>query len=179
MRVFFDSEFTGLRQNTTLISIAFVAETGEKLYIEFNDYDKSNIDEWIQTNVIDNLWSAVDKLFWEQGATYHCVSQTEAASLIREWLMGFNEEIVMWGDCLAYDWVLFCELYGGALYIPSCVNYMPLDICTLMSINGINSDTSRKQLSKYNGNQHNALSDAIMIKMCFDYINEYHLKLKL
>ena len=59
-KVFFDCEFTGLHQNTTLISIGLIAETGQTFYAELTDYDKSQIDEWLQTNVIDNLalWDA-------------------------------------------------------------------------------------------------------------------------
>ena len=48
MKIFFDTEFTGLHKNTTLISIGLVAENGDKIYAELNDYDKSQIDEWLQ-----------------------------------------------------------------------------------------------------------------------------------
>ena len=41
-KVFFDTEFTGLQQDTDLISIGFVAEDGEELYIELNG-DKMSI----------------------------------------------------------------------------------------------------------------------------------------
>ena len=54
-KIFFDTEFTGLHQNTTLISIGLIAETGQTFYAERTDYDKSQIDEWLQTNVIENL----------------------------------------------------------------------------------------------------------------------------
>ena len=55
MKIFFDTEFTGLHQHTTLISIGLIAEDGRKFYAEFNDYDKSQVDEWMQENVINNL----------------------------------------------------------------------------------------------------------------------------
>jgi uncharacterized protein YprB with RNaseH-like and TPR domain len=32
MKIFFDTEFTGLRQHTTLISIGMVAEDGREVY---------------------------------------------------------------------------------------------------------------------------------------------------
>ena len=54
-KIFFDTEFTGLHQNTTLISIGLVAETGQTFYAELTDYDKNQIDDWLKTNVIDNL----------------------------------------------------------------------------------------------------------------------------
>ena len=54
-KIFFDTEFTGLHQNTTLISIGLISDCGKTFYAEFNDYDKSQIDDWLQTNVINNL----------------------------------------------------------------------------------------------------------------------------
>ena len=175
MRVYFDSEFTGLHQNTTLISIAFVAENGKKLYIEFTDYDRTQINEWIQANVIDNLWSTIRPIPWQEDVEYYFLSKKEAVHVIRDWFSNFEDEVEMWGDCLAYDWMLFCELFGGAMYIPNIISYIPLDLSTLMAINGIDPDVSRKELSKFNGNQHNALSDATMIKLCYEYIESYYL----
>lgn len=55
MRLFFDAEFSGLRKDTTLISIGIVSEDGKKFYAEFTDYDESQCDEWIKENVINNL----------------------------------------------------------------------------------------------------------------------------
>ena len=54
MRIYFDTEFTGLHQRTTLNSIGLISETGKTFYGEFADYDKTQIDEWIQKDVIDN-----------------------------------------------------------------------------------------------------------------------------
>ena len=42
MKIFFDTEFTGLHKNTTLISIGLVAENGKKFYAEFNDAKDDN-----------------------------------------------------------------------------------------------------------------------------------------
>jgi len=35
-RIFFDTEFTGLHKDTTLISIGLIAEDGRTFYAEFN-----------------------------------------------------------------------------------------------------------------------------------------------
>ena len=55
MKLFFDMEFTGLRQNTTPISIGIVSEDGKRFYAEFTDYDESQCDDWIKENVIKKL----------------------------------------------------------------------------------------------------------------------------
>ncbi len=54
-KVFFDCEFTGLHQGTTLISIGLVSDCGKTFYAELTDYDKSHIDDWLQEIVINNL----------------------------------------------------------------------------------------------------------------------------
>ena len=55
MNIFFDTEFTGLHKNTTLISIGLISETGKTFYAEFTDYNNTQIDNWIENNVINNL----------------------------------------------------------------------------------------------------------------------------
>lgn len=55
MNLYFDTEFTGLHKNTTLISIGIIADDGKEFYGEFTDYDESLLDDWIKKNVIANL----------------------------------------------------------------------------------------------------------------------------
>lgn len=52
---FFDTEFTGLQKDTTLISLGIVADNGKKFYAEFTDFNWDYVDEWIQKNVLDNF----------------------------------------------------------------------------------------------------------------------------
>jgi len=174
MRIFFDSEFTGLHQKTTLISIGFVAENGHTFYAEFTDYDKSQVDDWIQANVINNLFITD----WYTEECYnpyekHVIFKGDVASnelALSHWLKGFEEKIEIWSDCLAYNWVLFNQLYGGALKIPEFIHYIPFDICTLFKIKGIDPDINREEFAdfKENSKKHNALWDAKVIKGCYE-----------
>jgi len=54
VQVFFDTEYTREGQNTTLISIGLVTEH-HSLYIEFNDYDERQTDQWLRKNVLNKL----------------------------------------------------------------------------------------------------------------------------
>lgn len=54
-KIFLDSEFTGFSKDSTLISIGLVTEDNIGFYAEFTDYDKMQIDDWLQTNVLNNL----------------------------------------------------------------------------------------------------------------------------
>lgn len=177
MKVFFDCEFTGLHQNTTLVSIGLVAEDGRSFYAELEDYDRSQVDEWIQENVIDNLILASPPRNLPADACY--LGNREIVRLaLTDWLSRF-EVVEMWGDCLAYDWVLFCELFGGAFNIPKNVYYIPFDLATILRIrmqfdSSFDPDTNREELAGLpsNKNKHNALHDARVIKACFEGLTE-------
>lgn len=171
-KIFFDTEFTGLHQNTTLISIGLISECGKTFYAELTDYDKSQIDDWLKENVIDNL--ILDE--YENGltGTYNknevkfVGSQVFLKELLVNWLSQF-EEIEIWSDCLSYDWVLFNQIFGHAFNIPKNVYYIPFDICTLFYAKGIDADIRREVFASMSeGSQkHNALWDAKVIRQCF------------
>lgn len=67
MNLFFDTEFSGLRRDTTLISLGIVAKDGRKFYAEFMDYDISQVTDWIAENVIVNLF--LDKIYYDTPET--------------------------------------------------------------------------------------------------------------
>ena len=180
-KIFFDCEFTGLHQNTSLISIGLVAETGETFYAELTDYNKSQIDDWLQDNVIANLLIKENSTVGlDYPNTRIVIGAIPSVKLyLTEWLSKFGE-IEIWSDCLSYDWVLFNQIFGHAFNIPDNVYYIPFDICTLFKVVGIDPDISREEFSEYPGEskKHNALHDAIVIKMCFDkVVNLYKLDL--
>lgn len=170
-KVFFDTEFTGLHQGTTLISIGLISECGKTFYAEFTDYDKSQIDEWLTENVISKLMfngktgSGGNALSNFYGDTSYIKSE------LSHWLNQFDR-VEMWSDCLAYDWVLFNQIFGHAFNIPKNVYYIPFDICTLFKAKGIDPDISREKFgcSEHYSEmpKHNALWDARVIKMCYE-----------
>ncbi|MBK7362752.1 MAG: 3'-5' exoribonuclease [Micavibrio sp.] len=197
-KIFFDTEFSGLHKNTTLISIGLVSECGKSFYGEFTDFDKSQIDEWLQKNVIDNL-IMTDKITascgsWEKWLSektnfanalsftlaekdmsdFQCIGANPMVrNRLEKWLAQF-EKIEMWSDCLAYDWVLFNNIWGHAFAIPKNIYYIPFDICTLFKEKGIDPDISREDfISDFStsedilhGKKHNALYDAYVIRDC-------------
>jgi len=177
MRIFFDTEFTGLHQKTTLISIGLVSDDGKTFYAELRDYDNSQVDEWIQTNVINNTsylkeFGNMDEATKCYDTVYMPISDKKhLAEDLKEWLSQFDT-VEMWSDCLAYDWVLFNDIFGHAFNIPKNVYYIPFDICTLMKIKGIDPDINREEYAQINGNKHNALHDAKVIKACYEKLTQ-------
>jgi hypothetical protein len=109
-KLFLDTEFTGLHQNTTLISLALVADNGEEFYAEFTDYDKSQVDTWVQKNVIDHLF--LTRGSTSQGALVLQGNEQEITWALKEWLKRFPGGTEVWTDVGAYDWFLFRELFN-------------------------------------------------------------------
>lgn len=198
MRLFMDTEFTGLHKHTHLISIGIVSEDGRTFYAEFNDYPESQVDEWIRKNVIENLIMELPKEgedepyvrsrhkknvpLSEEWSIKMRGNKEQIAKELREWLSQF-EKAEIWSDCLAYDWVLFCDLFGGAMNLPENICYVPFDISTLMKIKGVDPDIKREEFAEgwydFLGkgidlrilNKHNALWDALTIKACYDKLS--------
>ncbi len=174
-KCFFDTEFTGLHQKTTLISICLIAEGGRKFYAEFTDYDKNQVDEWLQKNVVDKLYLTDS----DKGRRFEDCRIKGDTEMIRNelerWLSQFDL-VEMWSDCLSYDWVLFCQLFGHAFKIPKSVYYIPFDICTMFKLKGIDPDINREDFAKeiltrenfQAGPKHNAHWDATVIKACYE-----------
>lgn len=172
-KVFFDLEFTGLHQSTTMISIGLVSECGKKFYAEAWDYDKLQIDYWLEHNVIKNLlYKNLPKegvIGEKNGNTTTIYGNSRSISKgLLDWLEQF-EEVEMWSDCLAYDWVLFRNLFKETESFPSNVVYIPFDISTLFHLKNIDPDINREKFSEMLGNvkKHNALWDAEVIKACY------------
>lgn len=176
MKVFFDCEFTGLHQNTTLISIGCVAENRREFYAELTDYDDSQINEWLRDNVLSNLnYKSGQNWAYTDGAhTGRQGDQAYIANELKKWFKSLlelsgDDTIEIWSDVLAYDWVLFCELLGRALFLPDYIYYIPFDIATLFKIQGVDPDIDREKFAGLSGGKaHNALWDAKVIKACYE-----------
>lgn len=180
MEVSMDMEFTGLHQRTTLISLALVDENGFKLYLEFMDYDTEQVDDWLTENVIKHLWDhQIPDMFIDDYSNgileYRKCNRAAAKTYIAAWLEKY-ESVYFYGDCLAYDWMLFCELFGGALFIPTNIYYIPFDICTSFMEKGIDPDINREEFASLelsNASKHNALWDAMVIAACRRKLDSY------
>jgi hypothetical protein len=172
-KVYFDTEFTGLHKNTTLISIGLISQCGKSFYAELTDYDKTQVDDWLSENVISNMkfnhlpggGIVVDNSLdsYEIKANKKSVAQH-----LEKWLKQFGD-VEMWSDCLSYDWVLFCDLWGHAFSVPKNVYYIPFDISTTLKENGIDPDINREEYAfgdtPKHAEKHNALWDAKVIKI--------------
>lgn len=186
MKIFFDTEFTGLHKNTTLISIGLIDEDGRTFYAEFSDYDDLQVDEWINNNVIKHLkWS-------KEGPTENFVNINDSGwevygdtvyikEALKYWLTKYDS-VELVSDVCHYDMVLFIDIFGDAFCLPDTVNPACHDINQdIAKYYGISEkeafDKSREEIAaeyrEVKGNKHNALYDAKVIKVIYAGLNGF------
>ena len=173
-RLFLDCEFTALKQDTSLIALALYKDDQCHFYAEFNDYEVQTGNSWVEDNVLSKLSfkNAHEVFISEKQIIEMKSSKSLIVGHLKKWLNEFRE-VEIWGDVPVYDWMLFCELFGGSLNLPENVFYSPFDLATLAKIKGMEPDFSRyefaaKFLSESEQTmQHNALIDAKVECLCY------------
>ena len=128
MKLFFDTEFTGLHKNTTLISLGIIAENEECFYATFTDYDKSQVNDWIQENVLDKLELSADIL--SKYNVYEITgNKEEVKEALLDWIGTLDDtyfELV--SDVCHYDMMLFIDIFGTAFDLPEYISPACYDI---------------------------------------------------
>lgn len=183
MRLFFDTEFTGLHKNNTLISIGLISDDKKHtFYAELTDYDESQCDDWIQLHVIDKLTYRYNDPFKSvfkhpDGTEDYRMKGTkqEVSDYVLEWLRKFKE-VEFWGDCVAYDWLLFIDLIGMGKPMrkmpKNFVSYQAFDVFTVLKLKGYNAKDNRHIILDLDDGvgQHNALYDADITRQLYNKI---------
>lgn len=186
--LFFDTEFTGLRKDTTLISLGIVSEDGKKFYAEFTDYDEKQCDDWIKNNVINNLHlggmgDGISDIDEEPSGIMVRGNKNYVEKELKEWLSQFDSIHFVSDEC-HYDFVLLIDLITGgktALDLPDNISKTCYDIDSditkyyriweeeefSMSREEIVLDLCGHEIE---GVKHNALHDAEMIKAIWEEI---------
>lgn len=190
MLLFFDMEFTGLRQNTTPISLGIVSEDGKKFYAEFADYDESQCNDWIKENVIKNLKLAgmgVGVSDTDENPPLRIVmgDKRYIRQEANEWLRQFNK-IQFVSDVCHYDFVLLIDLLtngGTALDLPENISAvchdLNMDIARHFHVSDLEAfDMSREQIMNdlcgpenvVTGDKHDSLYDADVMRAIYEEI---------
>lgn len=204
-KLFLDTEFTGLHQKTSLISLGIVSECGKIFYAEFTNFDISQVvnDDWLKEFVFKQLrFIKLDKKStyldfnkdeidvttetYDNENVWLCHGNTKGIKKELEKFLSKFEQVEIWSDTLAYDWVLFCNIFGHAFNIPKNVYYIPLDINVLLHLQG-DADVNREEFVSENMDlcgfkdcpktvsnfgKHNALWDAFIIKCCYEILEK-------
>lgn len=151
MRIFFDTEFTGLVSNCKLISIGFVDETGDRsFYAELSD-------TWSSSDLGDFAAQTVVPLLDGQASL---VSMAELRQRLTAWFAGFDRSVRLATDSLAWDWRWMQEIYSSADTWPVNVEKRPL-LLTMNYLLDFDEFESAVESAFANGlRRHHALDDA-------------------
>lgn len=182
MKIFFDTEFTGLHKDTTLISIGLISEDRRTFYAELTDYDDKQCDDWIKENVIDHLNMLKPISDRKYIPNYHVGTRDDIATALENWFKQFNQ-VELVSDVCHYDMVLLIDLFGSAFDLPdnvsaSCYD-INQDIARYYKINQAEAfDKSREDILwdrwkdiAVSGDKHNALYDAKVIREIYQIVN--------
>lgn len=186
MNIYFDTEFTGLHKNTTLISIGLVDENNRTFYAEFTDFDQSQVNDWILENVIEHLICNKPENRGKRGTSIFgdktiVVGEKQLIKTeLENWLSEYDD-VQLVSDVCHYDMVLFIDIFGDAFSIPKNVSAVCYDINQdIAKYNKYSNreafDESRenfigRQGITINGDKHNSLYDAMVIKEIYHIIN--------
>lgn len=197
MNLYFDTEFTGLQKDTSLISLGIISEDGHCFYAKFTDYNQKQVNDWIKENVLAKL-----ELSKEITDLYDVYEVEGTKEEIREALLYWLGELDdthfdLVSDVCHYDMILFIDIFGGAFDLPEFISPACYDInqdiyyssTNMAQAFDVNRETLLKELVENSiddiyyemlpilelsdESKHNSLYDAIIIKALyemFDYM---------
>lgn len=156
MKYYLDTEFIDDGKTVELISIGVVAEDGREYYAINNEADLSKASEWVATHVVNHLPDKADKS-WKSRAT------------IRDELLQFLVHgglPTIYGWFSAYDFLVFCQLWGTMMSLPRQLPHFFVDLRTIMEDRNIVGIPRPKQ----SGQAHKAIDDARWTKEMHEWI---------
>ena len=164
---------------TELISIGIVCEDGREYYAICNEFDADAAwkEQWVRCNVLAPLHAEMCPMQGPHARRhhYHQFELFQAKSI--KWMLGFTgqshysiKEGVMrflkddpspefYGYFSDYDWVVFCQLFGRMVDLPSHFPMYCRDLKQMMDERGLGDDWKRSNCPDP-ANEHNALADA-------------------
>lgn len=151
IRVFFDTEFSGLVTEPRLISMGLVAEDGERtFYAELSDtWNPSDCDDFVRKAVIPRL----------EGGTCR-MGFAELGQRLTAWLEGFNAPVQLATDSQAWDWPWIQEIFHEIGAWPANLDGQPL-LLTMNYLNDYNAFMDAVENAFVSGlRRHHALDDA-------------------
>jgi len=182
-RIYLDTEFEGLYKDAKLISLGLVSDDGKELYVEFNDIEVDKQDDWIKQNVLANTvyygGKNVDTITNE--FNYFVGNKEQINGVLRNWLSQFDKVQIV-SDVCHYDFVQFIDIFGTAFDLPKNVSAschdINQDIATYYYITDEEAfNVGREDILNDNGiildgEKHNALYDAKVIKEIYNIVND-------
>lgn len=182
MKYFLDTEFieSAERKTIDLISIGIVSEDGRKYYAISNEFDPEKASDWVTENVLSKL-PPKPGIFNPAEASIRELSESKAwksREQIKQELLDFitpdEKGIEFWAGWAAYDWVVFCWIFGCMIDLPDGFPYYCNDVIQWLNQLGLTRDF----LPPEPENAHNALDDAQWVKDAYKILERYSVENK-
>ena len=185
-RFFIDTEFVeaGAGSPIYLLSIGIVAEDGREYYSQLH-YDKyPDVSDWVARNVLPSLRHFNMGTRGRSCVRADATSQDRVSAKCREsdcpWrgIYSIRHEVKtfcnsdtygtpeFWGYFSDYDWVVFCQIFGSMVHLPSGWPMYCHDLKQLCDALG-NPD-----LPEQVGAEHHALADARWNRDVWHFLND-------
>jgi len=158
---FLDTEFHEDGRIIDLISIALVSDETEYYAVALDGWTRDQCNPWVKENVLPKLPPNSDPA-WR--------TRARIAHEITDLFMGDKPEV--WGYFAAYDWVVFCQLFGKMIDLPKGFPMYCRDLKQEMGRLGLKKENLPASL-QHQTNQHNALSDARWNRDLWRYLQTY------
>lgn len=163
MKYFLDTEFIEYPGHIELISIGIVGDNGTELYCVNQDADLSKASDWVIKNVLDKMPEYNKETNTLTNHTANC----KPLYLIKDEILGYtyqkNKDKInkcdFYGYYSAYDWVVFCWIFGTMKDLPKGYPMYCIDLKQMMDEKGLSKEWKRKHHPDPEG-EHNALIDA-------------------
>lgn len=119
MNYYLDTEFDEDGKTIELISIAIVCEDGRQLHAVSSEFDPTRCNDWVKANVLPHLPDSTPECRWR--------TRQEIRDAVRTFV-GDDPSPVFWAYYAAYDWVVFCQLFGTMVKLPDGFPMMCMDL---------------------------------------------------
>lgn len=170
MKYFIDLEFIeqGHKKPIHLISIGIIAEDGRKYYAVDKDCPFWESSAWVWDNVLTPM--GVERRSGENCMVPVNPEVFKSRVKIKQDILDFvgDDTPEFWGEWSAYDWVVFCQIFGAMIDLPTgwpmrCRDVVQWCVDDL----GLSTDDWPKSL-EVDGN-HNALLGAATVKARWEW----------
>lgn len=177
MKYFYDTEFHEDGKTIDFISIGIVCiDTGEEYYAVSDEFDTRRVakNDWLMTNVMNSIdhdqFITYDRDGFPAVRDIHVTdraakSKNQIAMDIAHFVGG-DRAPEFWAWFSAYDHVCLAQLFGKMIDLPDKIPMYTNDIRTLMDL----TKTKHSQMPKQPEGHHNALADARMNVVRYNYL---------
>ena len=155
-RFYIDTEFYEDGKTIDLISIGIATEEGRTLYYANSEARLDLVSPWVRENVLPHLPPKGDPAW---------LTRAEIAAKVLEFIPNVEgDRIQFWGYFADYDWVVFCQLFGTMMTLPT---HFPM-FC--MDIKQVAVELGDPHLPPQNSTSHHALADAQWNVIALQYL---------